>query len=412
MSRYAADVTPNTRLGLIRGGLPALRDIAPHLVVVDPAAARKLRAKVQNMPWALKLLDQVACEAQPPGRVFSWLHVGAAAHAYDRTGLVSRGFTHILVVGGELKARFPERFCYMHVKARDTATFPLKDHFPRIVGFLHTLSQRKARGHRVKCLVHCFAGASRSVAAIVAYLIWKGMSADQGLAFVKKRREAAQPNEGFLNQVAQWEREVRQGAHTELPAPLDSELSLPVHIETKLPDLPANDMFEDSDREEDDIYIRRTHQDVRFGPDYERFLMEEEYCPRSIANHVQTTPLPIPNTPVAVCKSYNEQFDPSILPSPTTPQTITGTHPEAQQRKSEEFPLDILRNTPLVALSLTRPFHSDDAWMSLHASDTALTSSQSITQNAWTSDLSDFEQSDHDKYIDTLMADLGDSEEG
>lgn len=48
-------------------------------------------------------------------------------------------------------------------------------------------------------LVHCAAGQSRSVAIVVAFLIWHlGMSFDDAMKHVKSRRLCACPNIGFV----------------------------------------------------------------------------------------------------------------------------------------------------------------------------------------------------------------------
>jgi len=51
-------------------------------------------------------------------------------------------------------------------------------------------------------LVHCFAGVSRSVSIVVAYLMCKyNMTFDQALAFVRKMRPIANPNYSFQQQL-------------------------------------------------------------------------------------------------------------------------------------------------------------------------------------------------------------------
>lgn len=52
------------------------------------------------------------------------------------------------------------------------------------------------------CLVHCFAGLSRSATTVIAYLmIRKRMRLDDAYLLAKKGRPAIFPNKGFLDQL-------------------------------------------------------------------------------------------------------------------------------------------------------------------------------------------------------------------
>lgn len=56
-------------------------------------------------------------------------------------------------------------------------------------------------------LVHCLAGASRSVAIMTAFLCTKywGMTPTQGIDFLRSRRPSVvNPNQGFVSQLEEW----------------------------------------------------------------------------------------------------------------------------------------------------------------------------------------------------------------
>lgn len=90
-------------------------------------------------------------------------------------------------------------------------------HFPRIVRFIDAglAGSSSAPG---AVLVHCAMGKSRSVSAVIAYLLWKypvrfGRSdpattgADavaKALAWVRATRPIAEPNDGFMRQLEMW----------------------------------------------------------------------------------------------------------------------------------------------------------------------------------------------------------------
>lgn len=55
--------------------------------------------------------------------------------------------------------------------------------------------------------VHCFAGISRGPMVVAAYLMEKNnWTRDETLAFIRKSRPFAKPNEAFMELLKQWER--------------------------------------------------------------------------------------------------------------------------------------------------------------------------------------------------------------
>lgn len=61
------------------------------------------------------------------------------------------------------------------------------------------------------CLVHCFAGVSRSATMVIVYLMKKnGWTYFQAHAFVKKRRSVIWPNPGFVRQMKNYENKLKE----------------------------------------------------------------------------------------------------------------------------------------------------------------------------------------------------------
>jgi hypothetical protein len=55
--------------------------------------------------------------------------------------------------------------------------------------------------------VHCMAGVSRSASVVIGYLMWRdSLSFDQSLQAVKAVRPFIKPNQGFVKQLAEYER--------------------------------------------------------------------------------------------------------------------------------------------------------------------------------------------------------------
>lgn len=76
------------------------------------------------------------------------------------------------------------------------------DYVAEICRFIH----EALKSPTSNVLVHCFAGRSRSVTAIAAYLIWSlHFSRIDALTYIASKRERAMPNEGFNLQLELWQ---------------------------------------------------------------------------------------------------------------------------------------------------------------------------------------------------------------
>lgn len=199
LRRLQGCVSDDVSLYLVEGGLPAVRAVAPHLVT-RPVDA-KLPPHIARFPWAVRAFADTARIAAPPARVLPSLFVGSVAHATDPVWLRQHGVTHVLAVGDEFHSppSLPsvEWLC---LPARDSPDEELARHFGTAIAFLDA-----ARAHRGVSVVHCQAGSSRSVAIVVAYLIFHAWSLNEALHHVKCLRPAANPNPGFMAQLSQWQ---------------------------------------------------------------------------------------------------------------------------------------------------------------------------------------------------------------
>ncbi|CDW56498.1 dual specificity protein phosphatase [Trichuris trichiura] len=119
--------------------------------------------------------------------------------------LVQNRVTHIINAGTKVENYFPETFVYKRIVIQDLPTEDIKKYFEECNDFIN--QARRANG---RCLVHCNAGISRSVSIVMAYLIkYEEMSVKSALYYVKAIRPVAQPNNGFLLQLLEYEEEVR-----------------------------------------------------------------------------------------------------------------------------------------------------------------------------------------------------------
>ncbi|KAL2131515.1 hypothetical protein VTI74DRAFT_4936 [Chaetomium olivicolor] len=144
-------------------------------------------------------------------------------------------------------------------------------HFPKMVRFINQgLHGQRDNNNQTQLspgavLVHCAMGKSRSVTAIIAYLLWKhphrfgksdpkttaNQAVAQALEWVRQTRPIAEPNDGFMRQLEMW---------WDMGCPADS-----------------NDAVEKEPAYQRWVYKREVEDAARIGraPDWIRFEDEE-----------------------------------------------------------------------------------------------------------------------------------------
>lgn len=71
-------------------------------------------------------------------------------------------------------------------------------------------------------LVHCHAGVSRSATIVIAYLMAKyNMFANEAIDFLKSKRECIQPNDRFMQNLKDFQKDIAKGKYlwVSQPAP-------------------------------------------------------------------------------------------------------------------------------------------------------------------------------------------------
>ena len=97
-----------------------------------------------------------------------------------------------------------KNFTYRRIAVYDNATSDLIQYAPSVVSFISNAL------HYGSVLVHCQRGVSRSTTCVMFYLMNKrGMSFDNALKLVKRRRPCAGPIPAFLEQLRQYEEECK-----------------------------------------------------------------------------------------------------------------------------------------------------------------------------------------------------------
>ncbi|MBX9637201.1 MAG: dual specificity protein phosphatase family protein [Nitrosomonas sp.] len=110
----------------------------------------------------------------------------------ERNGKISTRYLRKLV------KQWPNVQEHLHVSIYDEPDAPIEKHFDVMADFIYSHAKQ---GHTV--LVHCHAGMSRSVTAVLYYMMkYKGYtSVSDALAVIRKSRPVANPNSGFIKKL-------------------------------------------------------------------------------------------------------------------------------------------------------------------------------------------------------------------
>ncbi len=133
------------------------------------------------------------------------LYLGNSRCASDYEVLKNQNLSVVLDVAG-INHKYPEGTLTGHkvVVALDSPDFDLSACFVECFEFI---DDHRRKGHNV--LVHCVAGVSRSATIVIAYLM---QSQDKDLwqahDEVRKIRNVIRPNQGFMNQLKEFEKEL------------------------------------------------------------------------------------------------------------------------------------------------------------------------------------------------------------
>ncbi|KAF9897159.1 hypothetical protein BX616_006080, partial [Lobosporangium transversale] len=105
----------------------------------------------------------------------------------SREYMKEKGITHIVQVTFPNSPRFPGDFIYKIIAVPDMDETNLIEHFPATYTFIHNAIDKGG-----KVLVHCMAGASRSVTIVCAYLMkTKKIPVTEALNLIEKLRPIA-----------------------------------------------------------------------------------------------------------------------------------------------------------------------------------------------------------------------------
>ena len=138
-----------------------------------------------------------------PSKIFTWLYLGSFANACDIKELKFNGINKILNCAIEChNTKLPRDIEEMHLYIKDSEKFNIFDYFEKANNYIN-----KCKLEGGKLLVHCKFGISRSASFIIAYLIkYNNFTTDNALLFLQRKRNKIKPNQGFMNQLYQYEK--------------------------------------------------------------------------------------------------------------------------------------------------------------------------------------------------------------
>ena len=141
-----------------------------------------------------------------PSKIFNWLYLGTFLNACDINELKRIGINYILNCAAECQNfNLPNDIKELHLNIRDENAFYLIPFFEEANIFMN-----KVRMSGDIMLIHCKFGISRSVSFIIAYMVkYFGFNVENSLNYIKKRRKQINPNEGFLYQLFEYEKKIR-----------------------------------------------------------------------------------------------------------------------------------------------------------------------------------------------------------
>ena len=140
-------------------------------------------------------------------QILSWLYLGSFANACDLDELKRNNIKYILNCAVECKnENLPSDIKELHLKLVDEPEFDITKHFKQTNDFINKV--RTAGGN---LLVHCKVGLSRSPTVIIAYLIkYYEFTADSAINFIKRKRPQIIPNQGFIKQLYEYEKQFKK----------------------------------------------------------------------------------------------------------------------------------------------------------------------------------------------------------
>lgn len=149
---------------------------------------------------------------QDPTYIIHNIYIGNSANARNFYKLKDMNIGLIVNCTVEIPSYFKKDFKYINVNITDTNDVNIYPYLDKTVDKIHTFLNNNKKNSNI--LVHCFAGASRSVSIVIAYLIkYHNHSFDTALTLCKNKRYIVNVNIDFCYQLIKYEKYIRNKYH-------------------------------------------------------------------------------------------------------------------------------------------------------------------------------------------------------
>eukprot|EP00756_Hemistasia_phaeocysticola_P030930 Hpha_TRINITY_DN16320_c1_g1::TRINITY_DN16320_c1_g1_i1::g.59922::m.59922 len=176
-------------------------------------AWKELEIQIDNSPKLVRQWKEILSKGPLPCVKIDWnsvfpdlicgtMYLGSLRSAQQVRIYEELGITHLASIGRELTVVLSPGMEQLQLNVDDMPGVDLTPHFDAAHEFI---DQAMDKGEGI--LVHCFKGQSRSATVVVTYLMKKrGMTRDAAVAEVKKCRKCINPNPGFMDVMARYEK--------------------------------------------------------------------------------------------------------------------------------------------------------------------------------------------------------------
>lgn len=128
--------------------------------------------------------------------IISGLYIGAYSDTTDKYTMLELGITHVINLS-QIVNENEFYFDIYNINVNDYPDSNISIYFTKTSRFICN-----ALVNNRKFLVYCFAGMSRSVSIVIAFLIKKRhMTFNDAFNLVKEKHPCTQPNSGFIQQL-------------------------------------------------------------------------------------------------------------------------------------------------------------------------------------------------------------------
>eukprot|EP01040_Poterioochromonas_malhamensis_P005181 gene5181-5549_t len=160
--------------------------------------------------WSqFQLLGKIFVDYYPNEIISNFLFLGDYYSANKKERLLSLQITHVIDASNAYISEEASKEAgieYLPVNIWDDESVNIKEHFNTVIEFIDQAKDNHPNPH---ILIHCRAGISRSSSFVLAYLMKKmKMSLKDSLIHVVKQRPVVLPNEGFRQQLYDYEIEL------------------------------------------------------------------------------------------------------------------------------------------------------------------------------------------------------------